>query len=91
MSLALISTATIAASTLFAWGHEEWLLTPGEIARLSVTPMPTLFTHTMVMSLAAFMAAGIAVTVLIAEQKFSHSKTGYSRRSPRSQASSDRC
>jgi len=67
--IAVLSAAGFAATTLPAWGHEAWLLTPSEIARLSITPMPALFTSTLIMGLAALVAAGAAAAAVFVENK----------------------
>ena len=67
--IAVLSAAGIAATTLPAWGHEAWLLTPSEIARLSVTPIPELFTSTLVMGLAALAGVGAAAAAIVVEKK----------------------
>ena len=69
VNLALFSIAGLVTSTLPALGHEAWLLTPNEIAKLSVTPVPALFTSTLVMSVAALLGGGIAVIALAVERR----------------------
>ncbi len=63
--LAALPACLLSATPLFA--HEAWLLTPSEIAELSVAPVPALFTSHLWLGLSACLALALTWVALQAE------------------------
>jgi len=62
-----LSIVFLISTTTAAGAHEAWLLTPDEIARLAVQPIPAIFASKIILMAAAFAATAMTVAALLAE------------------------